>query len=308
MVSTTGVPMVYVGSIGEGATYVGGINNRKQVVGWASDRAFVWHKGQLADLYASSGWYGQPQDINERGQAVGLGFTTWRGALWEDGQLQDLPELLMAYAINNSSQVVGRVGPFPYTAAVWEDGTVTELGSLGPWSSYGFDINEKGQVTGSSFAELPGPEWQHAFVWEESTGMVDLGTLGGLASYGYQINDRGHIVGRSSVVPGQHYPQHPFLWTPRGMMDLGTLADETVSAYARAVNNNDQVVGGGRTWEGTWHAFLWDKGEMCDLGCLPGGDQCEANDISESGVIAGYSEDANGDHVAVLWIPKGCRP
>jgi probable HAF family extracellular repeat protein len=284
--------------------YVGGMNNRIQVVGHGhgegdSNHVFLWRKGEIEDLYESSGWYGQALDINEKGQAVGISFPSWRAVLWEAGNLEILPDLRMAYGINNAGHIVGITRTTPYRALLYEKGIVRELGSLGSGHSYAYDINERGQVVGGSGG--------HAFLWERGRGMVDLGTLAGWESEAVAINNRGHVVGRSRMGPSSGSPQHPFLWTKSGMRDLGTLADPTVSAYARGINDRDQVVGGSRTASGRWHAFLWEKGTMFDLGCLPGGNSCEAWDISESGVIAGFSEDADGDHVGVLWMPKNLK-
>ena len=82
------------------------INNRGQIVGWGSspafdDHAFLWDGDQLVDLFQLSGWFGQPFDMNERGQAVGLSFDTWDAVLWDHGTLVDLVGLALAEGINN---------------------------------------------------------------------------------------------------------------------------------------------------------------------------------------------------------------
>ena len=53
---------------------------------------------------------------------------------------------------------------------------VVDLGTLGGSFGLAFGINDKGQVDG--FANLPGDNAQHAFVYAKGV-MTDLGTLGG---------------------------------------------------------------------------------------------------------------------------------
>ena len=47
-------------------------------------------------------------------------------------------------------------------------------------------------------------------------------------------------------------------------IDLGTLGGE--ESWAWAINNRGQVVGWSETTDGDIHPFLWEKGEMTDLG------------------------------------------
>lgn len=58
----------------------------------------------------------------------------------------------------------------------WQDGTMTDLGTLGgERSSWAYAINAAGQVVGWS-RTAEGAE--HAFLWQDGT-TTDLGTLGG---------------------------------------------------------------------------------------------------------------------------------
>lgn len=290
----------------------GGINNRGQVVGWGhtsefEDHAFLWARDRLTDLFDSSGWFGQPFDINERQQIVGLSFVTWEAVLWENGQLKDLEGLHSAESINNRGQIAGRQVGVPYRAAVWEDGRVQSLGSLGGWGSHAFGINNNGVVVG--FSDVAGPcvpesGWygctaDHAFLWRQGTPLIDLGTLGGLHSYARAINESKQVVGRSSVVPDAAYPYHAFLWAKGQMEDLGTLGGEY--SYAHGINSRGQVVGWAATESGMSHAFLWHKGRMVDLGCLPGGAYCEAHAVNDRGQIVGTSDNGSGEVRLVMW-------
>ncbi len=108
---------------------------------------------------------------------------------------------------------------------------ITELGNLGQPFSYPYDINDRGQVVGSS-----GDTVVRAFLWNRSTGMADLGTLSEtdyLASAS-GINNAGQVVGSSD--------NRAFLWNANtGMTDFSNLAGRP-SSSANAINNAGQIV------------------------------------------------------------------
>ena len=80
-------------------------------------------------------------------------------------------------------------------------------------------------------------------------------------------------------------------------VDLGTLGGG--SAIARGINPAGQVVGESYI-EGnsSFHAFLWEKGVMSDLGTLPLGEFSGARGISPAGRVVGFS---HGGPIAVVW-------
>lgn len=78
-------------------------------------------------------------------------------------------------------------------------------------------------------------------------------------------------------------------------VDLGTLSgDASHISQAWAINARGQIVGVSKTASGVEHAFLWQSGEMIDLGT--GDSWSRAYDINDRGQIVGWS----GSH-AVLW-------
>ena len=201
-----------------------------------------------------------------------------------------------AYAINEAGQVAGtsykdRVG----RGWLWENGTTTNLGTLcgnGECGdeSHASDINEAGQVVGSSnMNQYPGTFF--AFLWQNGV-MSDLGIRP--ASGASAINDVGQIVGVYSSPSGQH----AFLWDDGVLTDLGTLGGRY--SVASGINNAGQVVGRSEVSVDVWHAFLWQNGEMIDLGTL-GGSDSYANDINEAGQVVDWSKVSSDTYHAFLW-------
>ena len=147
-------------------------------------------------------------------------------------------------------------------------------GTLGGLSAQAFDINEAGDIVGSSTnAALR----SHAFLWRDGL-MTDLGTIGGNHSEAAAISDMGHIVGRAHTSASKY---HATLWAGGTTTDLTPASDYAV---AYGVNDAGQVVGTIDNWKG----FVWHNGVRTDLGDLGGG--CSnAADINDLGHIVGTS-------------------
>jgi uncharacterized membrane protein len=165
---------------------------------------------------------------------------------------------------------------------VWDNGVVTDLGTLGGLITTGQWINEAGHVVGKS----------------------DVTTI------------------CTACPPDNQKQLHdPFLWRDGRMTDLGVLDGDTAGT-AYSVNEHDQVVGvttvcakvnPDDSCHGTvYNAFLWEKGSMVDLQTLllPGSGITLSNssgrgayNINDRGEIAGEGVLPNGDARAVLLIP-----
>jgi probable HAF family extracellular repeat protein len=219
------------------------INNRGQITGFAetaiSDSScsasspskihspVIWEDGKARALRT----VGRDPDgvanaINDQGQAVGSSGNCAGGlhaVLWEkNATARDLgPAGAAAFGINNQGQIVGLVPSLDgstFSAALWQNGAIKNLGTLGDHAAIASGINNKGQVVGSTLDSNFNFD-AHAFIWQDDV-MTDLSTLFPAESNLFptmanQINERGQIVGMATVLSGPHEGEtHAFLATP----------------------------------------------------------------------------------------------
>jgi probable HAF family extracellular repeat protein len=280
-----------------------GINVYGQVVGGdLNGAAFLWTK--IHGMQALAGIGSFAYDINDFGEVIGQ-FEQAGCAppcnhtfLWtKAGGIEDLNQQLFAVSrINDRGQIAG-VDGFNHATVLTKANGMEDLGTLGGSASEATDLNNFGQVVGSS--SLSGDNESHAFLWSKATGMEDLGSLGG-NSFASGINDFGQVVGESCT-DSLCSSAHVFLWTRfGGMQDLGTLPGGDY-AIPKAINDRGQVVGGACIDSPCYyeHAFLWTREDgMQDLN-----DKLPSN----SGYELTYAFDINlwGQTVGFAMIPDG---
>lgn len=152
------------------------INDRGQIPGSAHGRAAVWYHGAIRYLASSSLARGVvAHDINQHGTIAGACIVPPRPqnrlhpCLWRDGKVLDLGLVYgdggKALAVSDREQVIGnsRAGRGKFHAFVWENGRMTDLGTLpGGKESQALAINNQGQIIGWSETKTGS---QHAVLW-----------------------------------------------------------------------------------------------------------------------------------------------
>ena len=289
-----------IGTLGGTLSYASGINDAGEVVGWSepadydSEQAFLYSGGSMTNIdYLPTLGIGSAMvgtTINNAGQYTidyhemifsSLGEFTTDSVLLIPGNFghADTPldtlgaPYVYGQAVNSVGEIAGYGLTFDATdnaflhsggsAGFNDNGNTTSLGTLGGPNSYGYGINDAGEVVGA--AEIAGGfPYLHAFLYTNGT-MTDLGTLGGDESQANGINNAGQIAGWANP-SGAIYP-HAFLYGNGTMTDLGTLGGLT--SQANGLNAAGEVVGNSTyNLTASEHAFFYADGTMYDLNTL----------------------------------------
>lgn len=297
----------------------------------AANTALAETRYQITEL-GTLGGNSYSQSINKAGNVTGYSYlkptaSTRHAFNWKPLKgIKDIGTLggtSVGIDVNNKFQITG----FSYiTEASSTDPTKNEtkarayfwntakgmrdLGTLGGTHSYGYSLNDKGEVVG--YSDISDKTSTHAFVWTKRKGMIDLGTLGGKNSYAYGINRFGYVTGGSNTQGEESL--HAFFMKPlnrnpsKMLMDIGTLGGDYSTGVA--VNDVSQVTGYSNKVAGdtqNYHAFLWSEREgMTDLGTL-GGVSSYGYDVNNAGVVIGESQfgESKGTHGFIWTKAKG---
>jgi len=297
-----------LGTLGGSESQAKLINDRGQIVGQSDTPTglgwFLWERGKMTNLGSLGG--GQVRAMNVRGQIVGWkdNGAGGRAFLWQNGKMTDLGTLggtdAQASAINDSGQVVGysSTADGATHAFLWRNGKMTDLGTLvGGAGSGAMAINNHGQIVG--WADTATGD-THAFLWQNGK-MTDLGKPAGMIESGAtMIGDGGEIVGHATHDDGNNeVSTRPVVWWS-GKMTVLPRGEHT---YPQAINAGGKVVGYMFTARGRWHAFVWQKGKLTDLGTF-GASQSWAYAVNDHGQVAGYVGWPDRD-VAFAWKKGG---
>jgi probable HAF family extracellular repeat protein len=220
----------------------------------------------MAALPTPGGNKSQALGVNNLGQVVGFAEEATKdpncvppqvldiqAVIWgpKAGEIQTLTPLVgdisaWAIGINDAGQIVGLSGncvspnfnaacaTTPQHGVIWQNSTVTNIGTLGGSFVFPWAINSRGQVTGQSAP--PGDTTIHAFSWQKGL-MSDLGVvLGDFFSIGFGLNHAGEVVGGSA---DQNLSNtRAFLWRNGSMVDLNSLV-KPASTSLHLVFGND---------------------------------------------------------------------
>lgn len=259
-------------------------------------RGFVWRRGVMTDIGDLGGPQAAVDSINAAGQVGG----------WGDLAKHAPPSLFNTTSLFCNPPMVAGQPAVVCHALLWNNGKLTDLGTLGGANSSAENhgINDRGQVVGVAETAttdptgIAGSPKFHAFVWQRRAGdhggrgrMTDLGTLHhDPDSIATGINNHGQVIG-ISIADGASFNGDNgagVTWTGRKVTPLGTLGG--THSVPIAINDRGQIVGeSALPGDHTGHATLWEHAKVIDLGALPGDVFSEATDITERGVIVGYS-------------------
>ncbi len=175
----------------------------------------------------------------------------------------------------------------------YDGNAVRELGSLGGRTVYVNDLNDAGQVAGTSLNEH-GVE--NAFVWSVRGGMLDLRADASRGrSYGWAINNRGIVTGAMGDAA------HPFRWSvASGVEDLGVTPGIPASAAGRILNDAGLVAGVTTIDDEFTRAFVWTRSDgLIDIDTL--------GSVESSPVAVGAGGEVAGNRLA-SFDDGGARP
>ena len=176
--------------------------------------AVVWENGVMRDVQSFAAGSTFPWDLTNSGMLVGQWNVGGAAFAWTSaGGMNVLSGLEgpndIPIGANDKGQVVGwykRLQTDTYMRAfLWENGTISDLGTLGGNSSVAFAINNAGQVVGRSDIDNKVQRGTvfHAFTWTAAEGMKDLGTVTSRQwAQAMALNETGWVVGQTWLQSG----------------------------------------------------------------------------------------------------------
>lgn len=220
----------------------------------------------------------------------------------------------VGFAINASAQITGAVCATTETptAFSYQNGSFNLIELPGTLAGWGHGINSSGLIVG--ILQLPEsapgcPNTYHTFLYNSSSAepldgvspgaSQDLGPFFGCSSWGYAINDSGQIAGTVTDSSGN---LHGYLYSYNSVagtgsaIDIGNIACPNNPAFyasdtvAIAISASTQVTGWSSRGCGNGpDAFLYNNGQLTDIGNLGGAGGSQGNAINASGQITGLS-------------------
>ena len=168
----------------------------------------IWNQASGATTYLPYDFM-QPYAINNLGQVAGANTNGNMAMLW-DGNSATYIGNGYATSINDKAQVVVNASAYNpntpwvagYHSSLWENGSLSDIGSFGGSLTFGNDINNKSEIVGSS-SKSNGD--QHAFLVDHGV-MIDLNSMlntqdqqNWVLNGAVAISDTGYIVGYGTL-------------------------------------------------------------------------------------------------------------
>lgn len=253
--------MTDLGSLGTAAVGIA-INASAQVVGItnlstdSNAHAFLYSQGLMQDLGLLGGVMTFAYSINDSGQVTICAEAAPEGGAFlysaiDNSVISLTAEIgssdACATAINNSGEMTGGYrDTLGAHAFLLRAGKRLDIGPLGTNYSFGFAINDSGQVAGNYLLNVNNGAIGRTFLYSAGK-TIDIGDLGGglaLVFGSSAINKYGQIVGLSSCQCQSG--SHAFLYTPgEGMVDLNKFIPKHLRltlVEAWGINDTGQII------------------------------------------------------------------
>ena len=293
------------------------INSAGEIVGTYFDPSIPQSGGFLwspTDGIVDIGANVEPRDINESGEVTGtVQGNNSRAFVWSQPSGITLLGTFGGCcsggtAINSSGEVAGTSNTaVPQTHGFfWSQSTgMLDVGNtFGGNTTTAEDVNDAGHVVGRAHDG----SFVHAYVWDQTNGMVPLTPELGISSIGIKVNEADEVSGNFGRSPSGQ--PGGFYWSSAtGMVDVQPLSAETTVTN---MNEVGQVVGQycdtalspGECQSDTpeFYAYVWNLADgFTDLGNL-GRTRALPRAINNDGVVAGVvSADDSNPSTAFVW-------
>jgi probable HAF family extracellular repeat protein len=261
-----------VNTISDRGVILGTADEVRQPNPLATDRALTWEKNgssynvTINDFGALETYF---LDINNRNLISGRNIEASgyeKPLYWQNGVVTGLTDMGgdggTARGVNGNGQIVGYVdrdgvldGSAKNTAIMWNKDAnggyqLTDLGTFGGDQATLRDINNAGQIIGSSTSGSGNTATSTPFLLQADGTFTTLGSLGGNTGSVNGINEFGQVVGASQIAAATN---HAYVWNGGVLSDLNNLLTTPLTyngatvtlTSATSVNNFGQIVATG---------------------------------------------------------------
>jgi probable HAF family extracellular repeat protein len=263
---------------------------------------FLFEEGTLTTLETGgeASWITGVMDLLDHHDLV-LGTVQYAdrqsAVVWRDGVRQELRPLDANHSntfptdVNSHGQVIAQsIAP--------DLGILTDAlcaSNPPPVCAYAYAspgaINDRGDIVGLGINDAG---MLRAVIWPAAGPIQELNVLPGENTQGALINNRGQVI--------VYGPDGFYVWDDGNVQRAGTLGGPF--ALVKQWTDDGTAIGWSFTADGGQHAFVWQDGQMTDLGTGPsGGQHGEAVSINDRGEILGDYYTADFQQRLILWRP-----